>query len=88
MDNNYDPIQNEKTFLEKIWESIGRKKKRKVIITTSNPYRLRKNDHDHVLCSYKIEDQEKMEEALWSFKEAVLKTGMTVNELQERFKKL
>lgn len=81
--DDFDPIQKEKTFLEKIWESVSKKKRRKVIITTNNPYT--KKEHDYVLCSYKIEDQEKMEEALWSFREAVLKTGMTVNELRENF---
>lgn len=81
--DDFDPIQKEKTFLEKIWESVSKKKRRKVIITTRNPYT--KKEQNYVLCSYKIEDQEKMEEALWSFREAVLKTGMTVNELRENF---
>ncbi len=82
MDDNYDPIQKEKTFLEKIWESVKGRKRKKIYITTQSfgPYK----EQCREIGSYLSKDEEKVikeiERNIADFGVAISKAGFTVNE--------
>lgn len=84
MDDNYDPIQKEKTFLEKIWENVKGYKIKKIYITTQSfgPYK----EQSREIGSYLSKDEEEVLSYFRQFCGVVEKTGMSVNEARENFK--
>lgn len=86
MDDNYDPIQKEKTFIEKIWESVRGHKRKKIYITTQSfgPY----EEQCREIGSYLSKDEEEVLSYFRQFCGVIEKTGMTANEARENFKNI
>ena len=77
-----DPIKEEKTLFEKFRESFLGNRKKKVYITTRNPYANK--EYDHLIGYYKAKDEKQLVESMQNLGDAFRKFGITAEEAKER----
>ena len=77
MDSNYDPIQKEKSFLEKIWESVKGKKRKKIEITFCDP--KTNKERGYTVGYYNSDELQKMKENSASLADAFIQAGVSID---------